>query len=104
VFDPTGPVYVNGSTPSTLLDDILELLRPPAWHADAACKGMVDLFYPEGAGDPASRAITEARAVCAGCPVREPCLEAGMGERHGVWGGAITIERRQLRKARRPAA
>lgn len=36
-----------------------------AWMADAACKGLTALFFPERGEDCAA-----AKAVCAGCPVR----------------------------------
>ncbi|MGH9291933.1 MAG: WhiB family transcriptional regulator, partial [Acidimicrobiales bacterium] len=40
----------------------------------------------------------QARAICAGCPVVEPCLRAGMGEAFGMWGGLSPRERQQLRR------
>ena len=45
-----------------------------------------------------------ARAICAGCPVVDPCLAAGMSERFGMWGGLAPSERRRLRRARERAA
>jgi WhiB family redox-sensing transcriptional regulator len=73
------------------LDD---LLNRPAWHADAACRGMgPDLFF----GDPL-RAV-EAKKVCAGCPVTAECLAAGMTEQRGVWGGTGWKARRRLLRA-----
>lgn len=29
----------------------------------------------------------KARAICAECPVARECLEAGIGEQDGIWGG-----------------
>ncbi|MGH9291913.1 MAG: WhiB family transcriptional regulator, partial [Acidimicrobiales bacterium] len=46
---------------------------------------------------PASNGFT-CRAICAGCPVVEPCLRAGMGEAFGMWGGLSPRERQQLRR------
>ncbi len=39
-----------------------------------------------------------ARAICANCPVRTPCLELALteGEPHGIWGGLDPQERMQL--------
>lgn len=37
-----------------------------------------------------------ARAVCACCPVWEPCFRAGAGEREGRWGGLTVTGRRRL--------
>jgi WhiB family redox-sensing transcriptional regulator len=71
--------------------------RPPWWHA-ALCKGVdPDLFFPTQ-GEPTK----EAKAVCAGCPVRTECLEYALAnsERTGVWGGTSERERRALRRQR----
>lgn len=54
---------------------------------------MVELFYSEEPDD-----IELAKSLCAGCPVREECLAAGMSERYGVWGGTTPEERRALRR------
>ncbi|MBV8297711.1 MAG: WhiB family transcriptional regulator, partial [Acidimicrobiia bacterium] len=39
-----------------------------------------------------------AKAICATCPVRRPCLDYAIGirEPHGIWGGLNEVERRQL--------
>lgn len=61
----------------------------------AACRGADPaLWYPtRGDDDP------EAKAVCAGCPVREACLEYALSakEEFGIWGGLTAFERQQLR-------
>jgi Transcription factor WhiB len=44
--------------------------------------------------------VAKAKALCATCPVREQCLEAGMGERWGVFGGLTAGERYELRRSR----
>lgn len=77
-------------------DDILYL--------QAACAGApVDLFFPDPTR-PDARDTEQARAICAGCPVREACLAAGMAEKHGVWGGLTSRERRVLRRKQRGEA
>jgi WhiB family redox-sensing transcriptional regulator len=66
----------------------------PGWQAlppGAACAGTgVTVFFP---GDGESGAV--ALAICAGCPVREPCfrLAVASGEQYGIWGG-VRFERR----------
>ena len=40
----------------------------------------------------------EAKAVCATCPVIEPCYEAGKDEDFGIWGGATYNERAKAQK------
>jgi len=63
-------------------------------------------FYPGGALEdgPNLHAHKDAVAVCQTCPVRADCLEAGMAERHGIWGGTTERERVRLRAARRGSA
>jgi len=72
---------------------LLSLLRRPAWHALAACRGEpVELFFPE----PGPRLMGRSSAVrtlCAVCPVRRPCADAGLDESEGIWGGAEPDER-----------
>jgi WhiB family transcriptional regulator, redox-sensing transcriptional regulator len=52
------------------------------------------MFFP-GRGESAE----PARQVCAGCPVRQPCLEYALshGITHGIWGGLTERDRRPLR-------
>lgn len=38
-----------------------------------------------------------AKATCARCPVREPCLDAGLHEEYGIWGGLGRRARQRLR-------
>lgn len=65
-----------------------------ACHPDLRPEGMdraawVRQWYPGHGGPP----VAPGAAICARCPVRGECLEAGMGERYGVWGG-LTLEAR----------
>jgi WhiB family redox-sensing transcriptional regulator len=48
----------------------------------------------------------EAKAVCATCPVRRPCLDYALQWDHlcGVWGGMSERERRQVRRRNRTRA
>lgn len=39
--------------------------------------------------------ITRAKVVCAGCPVQRLCLEDGLDEDWGIWGGYTPPERRR---------
>jgi WhiB family redox-sensing transcriptional regulator len=71
-----------------------------AWQLDASCSGLdPELFFPTR-----GESTNEAREVCAGCPVREPCIEMGMAEKNGIWGGLSERERRALRRRRRQSA
>lgn len=66
------------------------------WRREAACRGQDPAwFFPER-GEEVERAL----AVCAGCPVRDECRRAHMGEKFGIFGG---LSERQREKARRQA-
>lgn len=68
------------------------------WTALAKCKTVdPDVMFPtDGIG------VRRAQAICAGCPVRDDCLEYALvhNEDHGVWGGASERRRRQIRRER----
>jgi WhiB family redox-sensing transcriptional regulator len=65
-------------------------------------------FHPERERGPA-KADREARAkaICARCPVRDPCRRHALAaeEPYGVWGGLTEAERDEIvrRHRRRPA-
>ena len=73
--------------------DLDGLIPPrPAWMADAACREHPDVnFFPTQGED-----VEAAKAVCAGCLVREECLAYARAERipAGIWGGEGTRARR----------
>jgi WhiB family transcriptional regulator, redox-sensing transcriptional regulator len=85
--------------------DALDLLAVvPAWVADGLCAQTdPEAFFPEPETPAAARS---AKQVCAACPVRAACLEDALarGERHGVWGGKTTTERRNILRYRRRVA
>ena len=63
------------------------------WQAKAACRGPhTALFFPpshfERKDDKEFREA-QAKAICATCPVRRPCLDYALRirEPHGIWGG-----------------
>lgn len=71
-------------------------LQPTEWQDRAACLGVdPEIFFPERGGS-----SKPARAICAGCEVREDCLEANIKEPFGVVGGTSERERRRLRLQR----
>ena len=69
------------------------------WMPRGLCASLPpSTFFPsDGAG------VEEARKICAGCPVKEQCLEHALEQRidHGVWGGCSERERRRILKRRR---
>ena len=81
---------------------------PPRWGCDdrwrerASCASVdSDLFFPVGVTGPAVTQIAAAKAVCAQCEARVPCLEFALSTNQdsGVWGGTSEEERRSLRRA-----
>lgn len=69
------------------------------FFARGACVGVdPELFFPDR-----GESAEAAKAVCAGCAVRQRCLEYALdhNERHGIWGGTSERDRRRLRRQRR---
>lgn len=70
-----------------------------AWDADAPCK-TVDterFFYTYGI-----RVLPlDLRQMCAECPIRLGCLQAGLHEQHGIWGGLTPRQRYLYRRGQR---
>jgi WhiB family transcriptional regulator, redox-sensing transcriptional regulator len=89
---------------STPFDDYPE---DRAWMIDAACRALpidvrarAEMFHPSRGDDHSA-----AKAVCAGCPVRQTCLDWALDhhEDHGMWGGMTERARRRYRNERRMA-
>ena len=83
----------------------------PGWQEHAACRGEdPDLFFAPEIEYPAARKRreTQAKQVCARCPVRLPCLEWRLRSESqrdaGIWGGLNEDERILLRRRRVRAA
>lgn len=72
---------------------IIDRQLHPGWHALGACVGKTDLMYSEDRSDK-----QRARALCAVCPVRKPCLAEALLRREpdGIWGGLDETQRRML--------
>jgi WhiB family redox-sensing transcriptional regulator len=73
-----------------------------SWRQQSACRGLdPEIFYPV-----TDEEAEVAKAVCAGCAVRQPCLEYALTfrEREGVWGGCTEKERRRIIRQRRRTA
>jgi hypothetical protein len=77
----------------------------PDWRHSAACRDHdPELFFPvAGSGSELYvRQVAEAKAVCAGCPVRARCLEFALEQLpYGVAGGLDEHERAALRRGQR---
>jgi WhiB family redox-sensing transcriptional regulator len=69
-----------------------------SWQVHANCIGCdPDAFFPQRGAS-----AVEARRVCAGCEVREECLEYALTTpiKFGIWGGRSERERKKMREAR----
>lgn len=70
-----------------------------SWWDLAACQWEdPDLFFPVSHIGPARTQLKQAKAVCAGCSVRQRCLDYATATHqvHGVWGGLSEQERGAL--------
>jgi WhiB family redox-sensing transcriptional regulator len=70
------------------------------WRRDAACRklGSSLFFAPDDERPPAKRhREAAAKAVCARCPVRMPCVLYALTthQPYGVWGGLAEDDRHQ---------
>jgi hypothetical protein len=70
-----------------------DTITPEPWTIDALCTQFdPEMFFPEtGASG------REAKRVCAACPVIAECLQYGLRETSGVYGGLSARERKILR-------
>jgi WhiB family redox-sensing transcriptional regulator len=97
-------IFGGGEWDDEQYSDVFDLLARPAWHRQAACRGLAvdgnepNPFFPNR-GDWARQAAE----VCSGCQVKTECAEAGMSQKFGVWGGLPERQRRKLRRANRAA-
>ena len=95
---------VNTVNTTTTMSPVKTITSTSTWRASARCRGAdPEVFHPE---EDDVVAEDGARAVCALCPVREPCLQYALDarERDGVWGGLSARERRRILRHRRKAA
>lgn len=72
------------------------------WQVKAACRGpQAAVFFPPSyfeRKDEKQEREERAKAICATCRVREPCLDYAIDirEPHGIWGGMNEVERKHL--------
>lgn len=67
-----------------------------SWYENANCIGTdPESFYFD---ENQTRIPALVRRVCAACEVREECLEAGLDEDWGIWGGKTKSERLRMRR------
>lgn len=71
------------------------------WQRDGLCRNVgTVMFFGAETEDPPVRArrIDQAKRLCRRCPVATECLDHALthAERHGIWGGLTTRERRKV--------
>jgi len=74
--------------------DLATTPTPPDWTADALCAqiGAPELWFPAKGGT-----AQPAKDICSECPVAAACLDYGMDQEFGIYGGYSPKERRALR-------
>jgi WhiB family redox-sensing transcriptional regulator len=73
------------------------------WRARGACVNAdPEIFFPLPRSSGRAQ-LAAARALCAACEVRDPCLAFALRTRqdHGIWGGTTEEERLTRRRASR---
>ena|ERR1700742_2844862 len=73
------------------------------WRAASACLNTdPDVVFPVAVGSAASKQAMKAIRICAGCTVRQQCLDFAIrsGEKDGIWGGTTPEERIRDRRVR----
>lgn len=78
-----------------------------SWRVHSACASAdPELFYPLSPAGRSASQIRRAKAICARCPVRSPCLSFALAnsDAHGIWGGTTGDERAALRRTPQRAA
>ena len=77
------------------------------WRSSGACRSAdPDLFFPMSGTGSADKQIARAKSICAGCRVRQECLEFALShdQTYGIWGGTTADDRRRDRRRRRRRA
>jgi WhiB family redox-sensing transcriptional regulator len=90
------------------------LAQPPAtpapvgqggdWRQRAACRQAdPELFFPTERSGGYTHQVTRAKEICAGCQVRQPCLDTALhgpqahNDQHGIFAGTTAKQRSTLR-------
>jgi WhiB family transcriptional regulator, redox-sensing transcriptional regulator len=77
-------------------------LRDDVWQVKAACRGpQAAVFFPPSYFERKDEKLereARAKAICAQCGVKDPCLDFALDirEPHGIWGGLNELERKTL--------
>ncbi|MFJ5037995.1 WhiB family transcriptional regulator [Streptomyces parvulus] len=74
----------------------------PGLWPETPCKDRPHLFVDSSRATPLRDQTDHAKALCAGCPVREACADYAIDNdfRDGIWGGLTVAERDKRHRAR----
>lgn len=76
-------------------------MKYPAFTGDEPCAQTGGDFFVADGKSNRYRNVRQLRAICSGCPMREPCLEYALHVSvQGFWGGTTDDERRRIRRSR----
>lgn len=74
------------------------------WRQEAACRQAdPELFFPTERSSGYTHQVTHAKEICAGCQVRQPCLDSALhgpqahNDQHGIFAGTTAKQRITLR-------
>ena len=71
---------------------------PGLWVERASCREVGDMVFFPPDDKPVSRDFyNKAKSICRRCEVQADCLQYGINEAYGVWGGTSPVERQNLR-------
>ena len=101
-FDRTQEEELERASRILLEEDLANAIRGPEWFDDAKCRDSenpnkyVDVMFPDGNSGHGANHLFEARKICLQCPVRYKCLEFGLDEQFGIWGGHSLTQRKRI--------
>lgn len=74
-------------------------IEPTPWMKQAECSGAPEHYFFPGSGG----TYDKGKAICAGCPVRQECLEFAIETpcEDGLYGGLTYKERQALVRERK---
>ena len=74
----------------------------PEWMSDSLCKNLAgDIWFPPFEATNPEQYYAIAKTICNVCPVWKECLDIGIKETYGVWGGLTPQDRTPLQKSAR---
>ena len=72
-----------------------------SWKLDGVCWRLPGRWMDVANGPNQAAAMERELAMCAVCPVIDVCLEYGLKEPAGIWGGKLPKERRRIVRERK---